>query len=169
MKKKNKKILVFNGSPKKEKSDTLHITKAFLEGMKSVNNYDITMIDVIDKNINYCKGCFTCKKNGGKCIYNDDMKEILDECSTTGAMVSNIMGYGNQKGYKSQHHSGDYFVNLLPKIKVETVVSDEICEKLIAMISKRIPTGSYGDGKIFVYDVADAVRIRTGERGDDAL
>ena len=60
----------------------------------------------------------------------DDMKEILDECSTTGAMVSNIMGYGNQKGYKSQHHNGDYFVNLLPKLKVETVVSDDVCEKL---------------------------------------
>ena len=86
----------------------------------------------------------------------DDMKEILDECSTTGAMVSNIMGYGNQKGYKSQHHNGDYFVNLLPKLKVETVVSDDVC-------------GSYGDGKIFVYNIEDAVRIRTGERGDDAL
>lgn len=73
----NKKILVFNGSPKKEKSDTLHITKAFLEGMKSINDYDISMIDVIDKNINFCKGCFTCKKNGGTCIYNDDMGEIL--------------------------------------------------------------------------------------------
>ena len=99
----------------------------------------------------------------------DDMKEILDECSTTGAMVSNIMGYGNQKGYKSQHHYGDYFVNLLPKLKVETVVSDDVCEKLIAMVTERIPTGSYGDGKIFVYNIEDAVRIRTGERGDDAL
>ena len=99
----------------------------------------------------------------------DDMKEILDECSTTGAMVSNIMGYGNQKGYKSQHLNGDYFVNLLPKLKVETVVSDDVCEKLIAMVTERIPTGSYGDGKIFVYNIEDAVRIRTGERGDDAL
>ena len=99
----------------------------------------------------------------------DDMKEILDECSTTGAMVSNIMGYGNQKGYQSQHHNGDYFVNLLPKLKVETVVSDDVCEKLIAMVTERIPTGSYGDGKIFVYNIEDAVRIRTGERGDDAL
>ncbi|MGN0389375.1 MAG: P-II family nitrogen regulator [Wujia sp.] len=99
----------------------------------------------------------------------DDMKAILDECSSTGAMVSNIMGYGNQKGYKSQYHGSDYYVNLLPKIKVETVVSDEVCEKLIAMITERIPTGSYGDGKIFVYEVADAVRIRTGERGDEAL
>lgn len=99
----------------------------------------------------------------------DDMKEILDECSSTGAMISNIMGYGNQKGYKTQKHSGDYFVNLLPKIKVETVVTDEVCNKLVEMIKERIPTGSYGDGKIFIYDVADAVRIRTGEHGEDAL
>ena len=99
----------------------------------------------------------------------DDMKEILDECSTTGAMVSNIKGFGTQKGYKSQTHNGDYFVNLLPKLKVETPVSDDVCEKYIAMVTERIPTGSYGDGKIFVYDIEDAVRIRTGERGDDAL
>lgn len=99
----------------------------------------------------------------------DDMKEILDKCSSTGAMVSNIMGYGNQKGYKSQQHSGDYFVNLLPKIKIETVVADDVCEKLIAMITEQIPTGNYGDGKIFVYNVEDTIRIRTGERGEDAL
>ncbi len=99
----------------------------------------------------------------------DDMKEILDECNCTGAMITNIMGYGNQKGHKSQHHNGDYFVNLLPKIKVETVVADAMCEKLISMITERIPTGSYGDGKIFVSNVEDAIRIRTGERGDDAL
>lgn len=99
----------------------------------------------------------------------DDMKAILDECNSTGAMVSNIMGYGNQKGYKSQYHGTDYYVNLLPKIKVETVVTDEVCEKLISMITKRIPTGTHGDGKIFVYDISDAIRIRTGERGEDAL
>ena len=99
----------------------------------------------------------------------DDMKEILDECSTTGAMVSNIMGYGNQKGYKSQHHNGDYFVNLLPKLKVANVVAHDECEKVIAMVTARLRTGRYGDGKIFVYNKEDAVRIRTGVRGDDAL
>lgn len=99
----------------------------------------------------------------------DDMKEILDACSCHGAMVSNIMGYGSQKGYKTQYPGNDYYVNLLPKIKVETVVSDDIAEKLVDMITDRIPTGNYGDGKIFIYDVSDAIRIRTGERGEDAI
>ena len=99
----------------------------------------------------------------------DEMKTILDECNATGAMVSNIMGYGAQKGYKTKYRGSDYYVNLLPKIKVETVVSDEIAEALIEKITAKIPTGNYGDGKIFVYDVADAVRIRTGERGDKAI
>lgn len=99
----------------------------------------------------------------------DDMKAILDECHSTGAMVSNIMGYGNQKGYKTVYPGNDYYVNLLPKLKIETVVPDEIVEKLISMIEERIPTGNYGDGKIFIYNVEDAVRIRTGEHGSEAL
>lgn len=99
----------------------------------------------------------------------DEMKAILDECNSTGAMVSNIMGYGTQKGYKTKYRGSDYYVNLLPKIKVETIVTDEICEKLVAMVTEKIPTGNYGDGKIFIYDVADVVRIRTGERGEEAI
>ena len=98
MKKKNKKILVFNGSPKKEKSDTLHITKAFIEGMKSVNDYDISIVDVIDKNINYCKGCFTCKKNGGMCIYNDDMQDILK------MILQAFINNGNARSKQFQKH-----------------------------------------------------------------
>lgn len=99
----------------------------------------------------------------------DEMKSILDECNSTGAMVSNIMGYGTQKGYKTMYRGNDYYVNLLPKIKVETIVTDEVCEKLVQMITDKIPTGNYGDGKIFIYDVADVVRIRTGERGEIAI
>lgn len=72
------KILVFNGSPKGEKSDTLHITRAFLEGMKEVSDLEIQLIHVIDKRIEYCMGCFACKCNGGTCIHNDDMRAILD-------------------------------------------------------------------------------------------
>ena len=71
------KILVFNGSPKKEKSDTLHITRAFLEGMNEVSEQDIQMIHVIDKHIEYCTGCFACKQNGGNCIHDDDMRRVL--------------------------------------------------------------------------------------------
>ena len=73
------KILVFNGSPKKEKSDTLHITRAFLEGMNEAAPQETTMIHVIDKHIEYCSGCFTCKHNGGVCIYEDDMRDILEK------------------------------------------------------------------------------------------
>ena len=73
------KILVFNGSPKKEKSDTMHITRAFLDGMNEAEKQDVRIIDVTDKNIEYCTGCFTCKKNGGTCIFEDDMKGILEE------------------------------------------------------------------------------------------
>lgn len=71
------KILVLNGSPKREKSDTMNITRAFLEGMREASEQEIEIIDVIDKHIEYCSGCFTCTHNGGTCIHNDDMKEIL--------------------------------------------------------------------------------------------
>ena len=70
------KILVLNGSPKRDKSDTMVVTRAFLEGMRECERQDVRVIDVIDKKIEYCSGCFTCMKNGGTCVYDDDMKEI---------------------------------------------------------------------------------------------
>lgn len=73
------KILVFNGSPKKENSDTLHITRAFLDGMKEESPQDIHIINVIDKHIEYCQGCFACMRNGGNCIHDDDMRGILEK------------------------------------------------------------------------------------------
>lgn len=97
------------------------------------------------------------------------LKNILDEAKANGLMISNIMGYGNQKGYTRMYRGAEYNVNLLPKIKVETVVNTEIAEDIIAKVVDQINTGNYGDGKIFVYDVQDAVRIRTGERGTKAL
>lgn len=72
------KILVFNGLPKREKSDTLHITRAFLDGMNDVHQNDVEFINVIDKRIGYCKGCFVCKQNGGICDMDDDMPQILN-------------------------------------------------------------------------------------------
>ena len=99
----------------------------------------------------------------------DDMKEILDECSTTGAMVSNIMGYGNQKGYRQMYRGAEIVAKMLPKVKVETVVEDDKVPKIVDFVVKNLSTGNYGDGKIFVYDVEDAVRIRTGEHGEQAL
>jgi multimeric flavodoxin WrbA len=73
------KILVFNGSPKREKSDTMHITRAFLDGMNDAAEHEVRIINVIDKHIEYRTGCFTCMRNGGKCIHDDDMREILND------------------------------------------------------------------------------------------
>jgi nitrogen regulatory protein P-II 1 len=99
----------------------------------------------------------------------EDLKRILHDCNATGVMISNIMGYGNQKGYKTIYRGTEYKVNLLPKVKVETIVAPDIAETIIDKVLKEISTGNYGDGKIFIYDAEDVVRIRTGERGKDAL
>ena len=97
------------------------------------------------------------------------LKTILDASNVSGIMISNIMGYGTQKGYTQMYRGTKYTVNLLPKVKVETVVTEDIVESIISKVTEQITTGNYGDGKILVYDVEDAVRIRTGERGDEAL
>lgn len=81
------KILVFNGSPKREKSDTMHITRAFLEGMNAAGAQDVRIIDVIDSHIEYCAGCFACKRNGGTCIHDDDMRAILEEILTSDLLL----------------------------------------------------------------------------------
>lgn len=73
------KILVLNGSPKRDKSDTMQITRAFLDGMNTVEKHDVKIIHVIEKDVKYCLGCFSCMNGSGKCVQNDDMKEILDE------------------------------------------------------------------------------------------
>ena len=73
------KILVFNGSPKREKSDTMHMTRAFLEGMRETAPQEVRTIHVIDQKIEFCSGCFACKRNGGSCRYDDDMRGILEE------------------------------------------------------------------------------------------
>lgn len=99
----------------------------------------------------------------------EELKMILDESNANGVMISNIMGYGNQKGFKRLYRGTEYNVNLLPKVRVETVVDNDVSEGIIDRVVKEINTGNYGDGKIFVYDVEDAVRIRTGERGTEAL
>ena len=86
------------------------------------------------------------------------LKAILDASNVSGIMISNIMGYGNQKGHKQFYRGAEY-----------SVVEPEVAEPLIRKIVEEIKTGAYGDGKIFVYEVQDAVRIRTGERGSAAL
>ena len=81
------KILVLNGSPKREDSDTMHITRAFLDGMKDAAEQDVHIIHVIDRHIEYCTGCFACMRNGGDCVHDDDMREILEEILNSGLLV----------------------------------------------------------------------------------
>ncbi len=81
------KILVFNGSPKREKSDTMHITRAFLEGMREVAPQEIQTVDVIDRHIEFCRGCFACKYNGGHCAIDDDMRDILEQMLSSEVLV----------------------------------------------------------------------------------
>ena len=81
------KVLVLNGSPKKEKSDTMCITRAFLEGMNENAKHDVHIINVVEKHIEYCKGCFSCMQNGSNCIYNDDMKELLKEVLASNLLI----------------------------------------------------------------------------------
>lgn len=99
----------------------------------------------------------------------EDLIQILDKNKANGLMISNIMGYGNQKGFTTVYRGTETRVNLLPKVKIETVVSADTAEVIVNEVIKQINTGDYGDGKIFIYDVEDAVRIRTGERGKEAL
>jgi nitrogen regulatory protein P-II 1 len=99
----------------------------------------------------------------------EDVKETLNELAVFGMTVTMISGCGKQKGRKNIYRGTESTINLLPKIKVETVVHDEIVAQLIAKITEKIQTGEVGDGKIFIYNVEQAVKIRTGESGDAAL
>lgn len=101
----------------------------------------------------------------------EDLKELLEICEYHGVIISNIMGFGNQRGQTEllKYRGDEYPVNLLPKVKVECVILDDEVDRIVDLVCKEIRTGNYGDGKMFVMDVEDAVRIRTGERGETAL
>ncbi len=99
----------------------------------------------------------------------EDVKEILNQLEIRGMTTTMVSGCGNQKGRKKVYRGTEFSLNLLPKIKVETVVHDEMVTPLIDKITEIIKTGEVGDGKIFVYNVELAVKIRTGESGESAL
>ncbi len=99
----------------------------------------------------------------------DQVKAALDDIGLHGLTVSHVMGSGKQRG-QTQHYRGqEYVVNLLDKVKIETVAPDELAEEVMNAIADAASTGEIGDGKIFVYPASDAMRIRTRERGDAAL
>ncbi|MCK5395465.1 MAG: P-II family nitrogen regulator [Gammaproteobacteria bacterium] len=99
----------------------------------------------------------------------DDVREALSEVGVTGITVSEVKGFGRQKGHTELYRGAEYVVDFLPKVKVETVVEDGNVDKVIEAIRSASNTGKIGDGKIFVINVEQAIRIRTGESGDDAL
>lgn len=99
----------------------------------------------------------------------DDVREALSEVGVQGITVSEVKGFGRQKGHTELYRGAEYRVDFLPKVKLETVVSDEEVESVVNAIRESANTGKIGDGKIFVLPIEQAIRIRTGESGDDAL
>lgn len=99
----------------------------------------------------------------------DDVKDALNEIGIKGMTISEVKGYGRQKGHKEIYRGAEYVVDFVPKIKIEVVVPSDMLEQAIEAIRKSANTGKIGDGKIFVTPVDVALRIRTGERGEGAL
>ncbi|MFC1773868.1 P-II family nitrogen regulator [Pseudomonadota bacterium] len=99
----------------------------------------------------------------------DDVREALSEIGVQGITVIEVKGFGRQKGHTELYRGAEYVVDFLPKVKLEVAVNDDLIEQVIEAISKAANTGKIGDGKIFVYPLEQAVRIRTGETGPDAL
>lgn len=99
----------------------------------------------------------------------DEVKDALNEIGIQGITVSEIKGFGRQKGHTELYRGAEYVVDFIPKIKMEIIVSDDIVSKVVETIEQSAKTGRIGDGKIFVTSVEEVVRIRTGERGEDAL
>ncbi|HYW04131.1 MAG TPA: P-II family nitrogen regulator [Gammaproteobacteria bacterium] len=99
----------------------------------------------------------------------DDVRTALFEIGVQGMTVTEVKGFGRQKGHTELYRGAEYVVDFLPKVKIEVAASEEILEKVIDAISSTARTGKIGDGKIFVYSLDQCVRIRTGETGPDAL
>ena len=99
----------------------------------------------------------------------DDIREALADLGITGMTVTEVKGFGRQKGHTELYRGAEYMVDFLPKVKIELVVADDILETCIETIMKTAQTGKIGDGKIFVYNVEQVIRIRTGEMDESAI
>jgi nitrogen regulatory protein P-II 1 len=99
----------------------------------------------------------------------DEVKEALNEIGVQGITVSEVKGFGRQKGHTELYRGAEYVVDFIPKIKIEIIVADDRVELVVNTIEEAAKTGRIGDGKIFVTPIDEVVRIRTGERGEDAL
>ena len=99
----------------------------------------------------------------------DDVREALSEIGVTGMTAIEVKGFGRQKGHTELYRGAEYVVDFLPKVKIEIVVADDAVDRCIEVITDAARTGKIGDGKIFVLDLEQALRVRTGETGDQAL
>ncbi len=99
----------------------------------------------------------------------DEVKEALNHLGVTGMTITEVKGFGRQKGHKEIYRGAEYQIDFIPKIKIEIVVKASMAEQVVAVISQSANTGKIGDGKIFILPVDEAVRIRTGESGEDAI
>lgn len=99
----------------------------------------------------------------------DDVKEALQKLGTSGLTVTEAKGFGKQKGHTELYRGAEYVVDFLPKVKIELIIEDNLLEDAVTAIKESAYTGRIGDGKIFIYSLHDAIRIRTGERGSEAI
>ncbi len=99
----------------------------------------------------------------------DDVKEALNEIGIQGMTITEVKGYGRQKGHKEIYRGAEYVVDFIPKVKIEIVVDAERADQVVEAILESAKTGKIGDGKIFVLPVEEAIRVRTGEKGRDAI
>ena len=99
----------------------------------------------------------------------DEVKDALNEIGIQGMTVTEVKGFGRQKGHTELYRGAEYVIDFIPKIKIEIVTSDTLAQKVVDTIEKVARTGKIGDGKIFVYHIEDIIRIRTGERGESAV
>lgn len=99
----------------------------------------------------------------------DDVRESLSDIGISGMTITEVRGFGRQKGHTELYRGAEYMVDFLPKVKLEVVVPDELVDQCIEAIVETAQTGKIGDGKIFVYNVERAIRIRTGEENEDAI
>ena len=99
----------------------------------------------------------------------DEVREALSEAGINGLTVTEAKGFGRQKGHTELYRGAEYVVDFLPKVKIEAAVPDDLLEQCLEAIQKSARTGKIGDGKIFVFDIEQAIRIRTGETGDAAV
>lgn len=99
----------------------------------------------------------------------DEVKDALTDLGVQGMTLTEVKGFGRQKGHTELYRGAEYVVDFIPKIKIEIIVPDNLANKVIEAIEKNAKTGKIGDGKIFVSNVEDAVRIRTGQKGEDAI